>query len=97
MIDRVGINNTIQAYDSKNTLPRILKSQLGANLLKNTKEMHPPNIEVFKVDFKVGYTMYNMTLSYKGKTITNIVLEYNDKKSEYSSINETIRAIKNES
>lgn len=96
MIDRVGISNTIQAYDSKNTLPRILKNQLGANLLKNTKEMHPPNIEVVKVDFKVGYTLYNMTLSYKGKSITNIILEYNGKKSEYASITETIGAIKNE-
>lgn len=97
MIDRIGINNTIQAYDSKNTLPRILKNQLGANLLKTTNEMHPPNIEVVKVDFKIGYTIYNMTLSYKGKSITNILLEYNDTKSEYNSINETIRAIKHES
>lgn len=97
MIDRIGIHNTIQAYDSKNTLPRILKNQLGANLLKTTNEMHPPNIEVVKVDFKIGYTIYNMTLSYKGKSITNILLEYNDTKSEYNSINETIRAIKHES
>jgi hypothetical protein len=97
MINRIGICNTIQAYDSKNTLPRILKNQLGANLLKTSNEIHPPNIEIVKVDFKVGYTMYNLTLSYKSKSITNIVLEYNGNKSEYSSINETLRAIKHES
>jgi hypothetical protein len=92
-VNNINIPYNIGVYSHKNAIPRILKNQLGANILKSESDIKPPNIEIIKVDFNIGYTLYNMTLDYKGQAIKKVVVECGENIEEYRNIYEAIKGI----